>query len=161
MIKHRQKATDGDIYWVAYGMDGARHIAICPKGLSFSTGQPSLEWSYDPDDLLARLEETSIDFTDWREVPEQGEEVKRGLYSYKGKLVMCYQDHTRTEHAIEDIPALFGMARSVLAEWVQPAGAHDAYQTGDEVLFNGSQYRSLIDANVWSPASYPAAWEEV
>lgn len=47
------------------------------------------------------------------------------------------------------------------AAWVQPAGAHDAYQTGDVVSFEGRVYRSLIDSNVWSPASHPAGWEEV
>jgi hypothetical protein len=44
-------------------------------------------------------------------------------------------------------------------EWVQPTGAHDAYQTGDRVTFEGQVYESLIDANVWSPAVYPAGWQ--
>jgi hypothetical protein len=43
-------------------------------------------------------------------------------------------------------------------EWVQPTGAHDAYQKGDRVTFQGSVYESLIDANVWSPSAYPAGW---
>ncbi len=47
------------------------------------------------------------------------------------------------------------------AAWVQPTGAHDAYQTGDIVSFEGRVYRSLIDSNVWSPDSYPAGWEEI
>lgn len=46
-------------------------------------------------------------------------------------------------------------------EWVQPTGAHDAYNLGDLVSFQGSVYRSLIDGNVWSPADYPQGWEEV
>src|SRR5699024_3059544 len=29
-------------------------------------------------------------------------------------------------------------------EWVQPTGAHDAYQTGDHVMFEGQEYVSLI-----------------
>lgn len=44
------------------------------------------------------------------------------------------------------------------AEFVQPTGAHDAYQTGDRVTFEGQVYRSLIDGNVWSPADHPAGW---
>lgn len=39
-------------------------------------------------------------------------------------------------------------------EWVQPTGAHDAYQTGDEVLYGGQVWRSTIDANVWAPGVY-------
>jgi hypothetical protein len=33
--------------------------------------------------------------------------------------------------------------------------------TGDEVVFEGTTYRSLIDFNVWSPTQYPDGWEEV
>ena len=45
--------------------------------------------------------------------------------------------------------------------WVQPTGAHDAYQTGDKVLYNGTVYESLIDGNVWAPDVYPAGWNAV
>ncbi len=45
-------------------------------------------------------------------------------------------------------------------EFVQPAGAHDAYSIGDIVSYNGKLYRSTIDNNVWSPDAYPAGWEE-
>jgi len=48
-----------------------------------------------------------------------------------------------------------------IADFVQPTGAQDAYQTGDKVLFEGSVYESLIDANVWSPTAYPAGWQLV
>ena len=44
-------------------------------------------------------------------------------------------------------------------EWVQPTGAHDAYNTGDIVMYNGTAYRSLIDGNVWAPDAYPQGWE--
>lgn len=47
------------------------------------------------------------------------------------------------------------------AAWVQPTGAHDAYQTGDIVSFEGRVYRSTIDGNVWSPSAYPRGWEKV
>ena len=46
-------------------------------------------------------------------------------------------------------------------EWVQPTGAHDAYQTGDHVMFEGAEYVSLIDGNVWSPTAYPQGWEKI
>lgn len=45
--------------------------------------------------------------------------------------------------------------------WSQPTGAHDAYNTGDIVNYNGVLYRSLIDGNVYSPDAYPAGWEVV
>ena len=46
-------------------------------------------------------------------------------------------------------------------EWVQPTGAHDAYQAGDHVMFEGAEYVSLIDGNTWSPAAYPQGWEKI
>ena len=35
-----------------------------------------------------------------------------------------------------------------------------ADEMGDKVTFNGKHYISLIDANVYSPAAYPAGWQE-
>lgn len=45
--------------------------------------------------------------------------------------------------------------------WSQPTGAHDAYNTGDIVNYNGTLYRSLIDGNTWAPDAYPDGWEVV
>lgn len=44
-------------------------------------------------------------------------------------------------------------------EWVQPTGAHDAYNTGDSVTFEGTVWVSVIDGNVWSPTAHPAGWK--
>lgn len=44
-------------------------------------------------------------------------------------------------------------------EFLQPTGQHDSYQTGEHVMFEGAEYVSTIDNNVWSPAAYPDGWE--
>ena len=44
-------------------------------------------------------------------------------------------------------------------DFVQPTGAHDAYNIGDIVKFNGQLYKSTINNNVWSPDTYPQGWE--
>ena len=49
----------------------------------------------------------------------------------------------------------------IYPEWTQPVGAHDAYHTGDRVMFNGKLVESTIDGNVWSPEVYPQGWKEV
>ena len=46
-------------------------------------------------------------------------------------------------------------------EYVQPSGAHDAYNTGDKITFEGKKYTCKMDGCVWSPKDYPQAWEEV
>ena len=46
-------------------------------------------------------------------------------------------------------------------EWVQPTGAHDAYNVGDRVTYNGKVYESTMNGNVYSPDAYPEGWKEV
>ena len=46
-------------------------------------------------------------------------------------------------------------------EFVQPTGAHDAYNAGKKIIYKGKKYICKIDGCVWSPDAYPAAWEEV
>lgn len=43
-------------------------------------------------------------------------------------------------------------------DWVQPTGAHDAYNTGDKVTHLEKHWVSLIDANTYEPSVY--GWEE-
>lgn len=45
--------------------------------------------------------------------------------------------------------------------YVQPTGAHDAYNTGDKITYNGKKYICKMDGCVWTPDAYPAGWEEV
>lgn len=35
------------------------------------------------------------------------------------------------------------------------------FSSGELGWWDGKLYRSLLDANVWTPAAYPAGWEEV
>ncbi len=44
-------------------------------------------------------------------------------------------------------------------DFVQPTGAHDAYNMGDIINYNGILYISKIDGNVYSPVDYPDGWE--
>lgn len=44
-------------------------------------------------------------------------------------------------------------------DFVQPTGAHDAYNVGDRVKYNGHVYESLIAANTYSPDAYPQGWK--
>lgn len=53
----------------------------------------------------------------------------------------------------------FGLNQAGYPVWSQPTGAHDAYNKGDIVDYNGTLYRSLIDGNTWAPDAYPAGWE--
>ena len=61
----------------------------------------------------------------------------------------------------ESLYTAFGLDDSGYPIWAQPSGAHDAYNKGDVVNYNGTLYESLIDGNVWSPDAYPAGWKAV
>lgn len=80
---------------------------------------------------------------------------------YGGILYKCVQAHTSQADWTPDATPALWVAVSIeeYPEWVQPTGAHDAYNIGDIVSYNGTLYISLIDANVWSPEGYPAGWE--
>lgn len=45
-------------------------------------------------------------------------------------------------------------------DFVHPTGAHDAYNTGDIVKYNGKLYQSTMDGNIYSPDEYPQGWTE-
>ena len=81
------------------------------------------------------------------------------------QLYRVVQAHTSQEDWKPDsTPALYtaiGLNPQGYPVWSRPTGAHDAYNTGDIVDYNGTLYKSLIDGNVWSPEEYPAGWEEV
>lgn len=79
------------------------------------------------------------------------------------QLYKVVQAHTSQEDWTPDITAslydAFGLDESGYPVWSQPTGAHDAYNTGDIVNYNGTLYKSLIDGNTWAPDAYPAGWE--
>jgi hypothetical protein len=51
-----------------------------------------------------------------------------------------------------------GLDDSGYPVWSPPTGAHDAYNAGDVVNYNGTLYQSLVDGNVYSPEAYPDGW---
>lgn len=86
-----------------------------------------------------------------------GEKVK-----YNGKLYRVIQPHTSQDNWTPELAvSLFVeiVPPEVIPEWVQPAGAHDAYKIGDKVTYEEVLYTSLMDGNTWSPVANPAAWQ--
>lgn len=79
------------------------------------------------------------------------------------QLYKVVQEHTsQADWTPEATPALydaFGLDEAGYPIWSQPTGAHDAYNAGDIVNYNGTLYKSLIDGNTWSPEAYPDGWE--
>lgn len=78
---------------------------------------------------------------------------------YNGALYKCVQAHTSQVDWTPDVTPALWVAVSVdtWPEWVQSTGAHDAYNRGDKVSYNGKHYICTADANVYAPGVY--GWE--
>ena len=81
------------------------------------------------------------------------------------QLYKVAQAHTSqadwTPDAAASLFIAIGLDEQGYPVWSKPTGAHDAYNKGDIVDYNGNLYRSLIDGNIYSPDEYPSGWEVV
>ena len=78
------------------------------------------------------------------------------------QLYKVVQAHTSqadwTPDTVASLYVAIGLDEKGYPVWSQPTGAHDAYNKGDIVDYNGTLYQSLIDGNTYSPDVYPAGW---
>lgn len=85
---------------------------------------------------------------------------------YDGILYRVLQDHTsQADWNPSAAASLFARVLNEteddsVPEWVQPEST-EGYMIGDHVMYEGVEYESVIDNNVWSPADYPAGWAAV
>lgn len=84
---------------------------------------------------------------------------------YEDTLYRCLQNHT-SQVGWTPIAAASLWAKvlvpdeNTIPEWEQP-GSTNGYQIGDRVRYNDKVYESTIANNIWSPAVYPAGWQEI
>lgn len=95
-----------------------------------------------------------------------GEFVKYGTNAVGDpQLYRVVQAHTSqadwTPDSVASLYTPIGLDDEGYPLWSRPTGAHDAYNTGDVVDYNGTLYKSLTDGNVYSPDEYPQGWEVV
>lgn len=94
------------------------------------------------------------------------EYTQNEFFTYNGELYKVNQTHTSQSNWIpgtagtESLYTKVTLNESGYPIWKQPTGAHDAYNKGDIVEYNGELYISLIDGNAYSPDSYPAGWKK-
>ena len=78
------------------------------------------------------------------------------------QLYKVVQAHTSqadwTPNTAASLFTAIGLDDQGFPVWSQPTGAHDAYNKGDIVDYNGTLYKSVIDGNTYSPEAYPAGW---
>lgn len=88
--------------------------------------------------------------------------------NHEGQTWQCVQAHDSTatpDWSPGAVAALWTPYRATnpryARPWIQPTGAHDAYQAGEYMVLDGITYRCLQDTVVHSPAELPEAWEAV
>ena len=82
---------------------------------------------------------------------EQIEDIYNELANIKSRL----DNLEGTEEPTEPEP------KDEYPDYIQPTGAHDAYNTGDKITYNGKKYVCKMDGCVWNPDTYPQGWQEV
>ena len=118
---------------------------------------------FDLRDILKKIEESYIK----SDISEEEKESLETLAREKAKPENSYASlQKQIDELAERISKLeeensSGEEIEEYPEYVQPTGAHDAYNMGRKVTFNGKKYICKLDGCVWSPEEYPAAWEEV
>lgn len=81
------------------------------------------------------------------------------LYRVNGNLYRCAQPHTTQSDWTPDVALALWVKfhdpnSGTYPEWVQPTGAHDAYELGYKVTHNGHLWESSYTANVWEPGVF-------
>lgn len=103
-------------------------------------------------DSLAR--QNAVAENSYAPVQEQIEDIYSKLAQITSRVnALENQEETGGEEPTEPIEEY--------PEYVQPTGAHDAYNTGDKITYNGKKYICKMNGCVWNPDTYPAGWEEV
>lgn len=126
----------------------------------FNTLDPQLVKKLLSDRLAALPEEETIEYRTMYPPFKIGIEVTVGeklYYAGNDKLYEVLQPHTTQADWTPDlVPALFREIAppGVIPQWVQPTGAHDAYNIGDQVIHNTFTWGSTVNANVWEPGVY-------
>jgi len=130
-----EQVMDGDIRYY----EGLQYVVI-------QSHTTQADWTPDVVPALFAIYRGDANGAEWIE----GEEIDVGETRVRySKTFLCVTAHV-SSIALEPYTNQ-AYWELVVAEWMQPAGGHDAYQTGHRVTYQGSTYESTINANVWAP----------
>lgn len=102
------------------------------------------------DELMDLARTNAIPDNSYAENTKQIELLWKEIESIKSRLNTLENDSGTVEPPTEEYP-----------EYKQPTGAHDAYNVGDKITFEGKKYECLINGCVWNPHDYPQGWKLV
>lgn len=131
-----------------------------------------LKGDYELVDMLNKIAEYYIKGNLSKEEKEELEDEARNnanpVNSYAPIMEQLNEAFKRIEALESDVKELKGESTEEpieptdeYPEYVQPSGAHDCYNIGDKITYNGKKYVCKMNGCVWNPDTYPAGWEEV
>lgn len=103
--------------------------------------------------LISLSRENALAENSYKPLQEQLNNLYKAFDNFKEEV----NDRLNTLEGKEDIEE----PTEEYPPFVKPEGAHDCYNEGNKMTFNGKKYICLIDGCVWSPDEYPAGWQEV
>lgn len=155
------KPTDRSEYYMAYDENGnVAHVGVLDVGLRLTTGQPNLVHSPNENDYLS-LVNSSGNVSNLTPMPALGDLCNaQEIYSHNDKAYICRQEHNRTEHDPEIVPALFSAYRenSEGEEWIP----NEQVAVGNIRLDEGVAYEAIqahMTQDNWNPSAMPALWK--
>lgn len=119
-------------------------------------------------DLRAIIGKIDIFFTEDKLSEEERNELI-SLARSKAKAENSYDVQKQLDNIFARLEALENKNNEVedteptdeYPEYIQPTGAHDAYQVGDKITFKEKRYICKMNGCAYSPEEYPMGWEEV
>lgn len=150
----------GATYFVAYdSVAGVYHAGMTLPNQVTTSGQPSMTAAVNEIDFLQATSTLPIEYDT---LPAVGEQVVQGIYEYNGNLVICRQDHIRTEFPPEQTPALFAVYQpggDGYLSWIE----NEIVYPGQIRDYNGQLYECIQQHQTLAgqtPDVVPALWNE-
>ena len=108
-------------------------------------------------------------YDEWAEGAYQVGDIRLAAYEGTHQPWKCRQAHDTTTYP--DITPdgeawrtfwipFHGTGPETAQDWIAPSGAHDQYEAGEYMIWNGHTYKCL-SATVYTPEEYAQAWERV
>lgn len=115
--------------------------------------------------LISLSRENALAENSYKPVQEQLDKAFKMIDELKETVEANAIGQSELKNAVEKlggkVESIQTPAKEKYPEYVKPSGAHDAYNEGDGMTYNGTKYESLINNNVWTPDDYPQGWKKV
>jgi len=152
---------DGAVFWRAWdSIAGSYHYGYTMPNQVTTTGQPNFDTLRNEMEWLALIAGMPIQFDT---LPAIGDTVlRREVYRFGDRLVICRIPHRRTIYDPEETPALFGFYRP------ESPDSYLDWIANEEVFLNtirryeGQLYiciQAHFTLSIWQPPVVPALWK--